>query len=163
VFGVVIEEECLVPLRVGSFKTSGFSGDFLEPQFHEGIGPVELQMFIAVVNLVIPLTLVLEGSEEGVSVHVDARLLPIKALAIPSEPIIHHVGQIHHLLLLEFNLFVLKVFDPFERCFPDGHIPSRPDVHVNLQLIKLRLCVTSFVRLGPELSLLSEQILEEDC
>jgi len=110
----VVEEKSLVPFRIRTFKASSSSDSFFESQLHEGIGSVKLKMLVAIIYLIISLSLILECSEESVSVHIDVRLLTVETLTIASKSIIHNICQVHHLLLLEFIFFILEIFDSFE-------------------------------------------------
>ena len=79
-------------------------------------------MLVAVGNFLIPTTLILEGSEESVSMHVYSWLLSEESLAIASHLIHDNCVQSHHLLLLELVALVLKILNPVERGLSYGHI-----------------------------------------
>jgi hypothetical protein len=110
-----------------------------------------------------PSSLILESAEKGVSMHVDAGLLPEKSLPIPSKPVKEGASDLSHLLHFELVLLFLEVFNSVKRYFSNRHIFSRTHMKINLKLIDFGLGLHFFAYLRTQLPLLSEKVLEEDC
>ncbi len=109
-FHAVVKDHRFVPLRERTFETSGPFGDFFEPQLHESVCSVELEMVI-IGYFLSPSSLILESAEKSVSMHVDAGLLPEESLPIPSKPVKEGASDLSHLLHFELVLLFLKVFN----------------------------------------------------
>lgn len=80
---------------------------------------------IVIVNLLIRPSLILEGIEEGIPMHVNIRLLPEESLPISTELVKETCVVIvlhHHLLLFELVLIILKLLDSLKGRLPDWHI-----------------------------------------
>ena len=121
---------------------------------------------IVVADLLIRSSLILESVEEGIPMHVDIGLLPEESLSVSTELVKEASVVIvlhHHLLLLELVLIILELLYPFEGRLPDGHILCRPYVEIDLHLVDFCLGLDAHLSLRAELSLLGEEVLEEDC
>ena len=122
IFHAVIEEQSLIPLWKRSFKASSPFSYLLESHLYSCIRSIKLKMLITIRNLLVSTSLILKSIEKSISMHVDSSLLIVKSLTISSHVICHDCIHVHHLLLLEFIIFVLKIFDSIERGLSNGNI-----------------------------------------
>lgn len=80
---------------------------------------------IVIADLLIGSSLILEGIEEGIAMHVDIWLLPEESLSIATE-LIKETSVVvvlhHHLLLFELVLIILELLDSLEGRLPDRNI-----------------------------------------
>lgn len=160
----VVEEEGLIPLWERTFEAACAFEDLLVAQLEETTNSIEVGM-VVVADLLIRPSLILEGIEEGIAVHVDIGLLPEEALSVPVEAVEHPcivTVLSHHLLVLELVFLVLELLDALEGGLADGDVLGGSHMQIQLHFIDLGLGLDADFACGPELALLCEEVAEED-
>lgn len=120
----IVEEQCLIPLRKRPLETTCTLQVPLVSKLYISIDSIKVDM-IVIADLLIGSSLILEGIEEGIAMHVDIGLLPEESLPIATELIKETSVVIvlhHHLLLFELVLIILELLDSLERRLSDRHI-----------------------------------------
>lgn len=123
-FHTIVEKQSFIPLRERSFKATSSFQVSLVSKLNIAVDPIKINM-IVVAYLLVGSSLILEGVEERIPMHVDVRLLSEESLTISAEFVKETCVVVvlhHHLLLFELVLIILEFLDPLEGRLPDRYI-----------------------------------------